>query len=266
MAPLREMSVMKGRLPLHTPELAQHILAQLSSGRSLRAVCRDSGMPSLNTVLKWVRDDRDGFAARYRQALAIGNAPRGRPSLYTDEIADRILGELLNGRRICEICGDPGMPSASAVKLWVMEDRGGFAARYRRAREIGAVGTGPRPLYTPELAEFILDELSCGRTLAEVCRDPGMPAEGTVRLWVIENRNDFAALYAIAREEGDHAMAHQMLDIVDNRRHDWIPCRKPNGETEMILDPQRVRRAELRVNTRWMLLSKGLRRKYGAPL
>jgi hypothetical protein len=155
----------------------------LSSGRSLRAVCRDDGMPSLNTVLKWVRDDREGFAAPYRQALLIGNAPRGRPSLYTDEIADRILGELLNGRRMCEICSDPGMPSAAAVRLWVMEDRSGFAARYRRAREIGEVGIGPRTLYTPELAELILDELSRGRTLAEVCRDPDMPAESTVRLW-----------------------------------------------------------------------------------
>jgi hypothetical protein len=79
---------MKGRLPVHTPELAQHILDQLSSGRSLRAVCRDHGMPALNTVLKWMRDDIDGFAAPYRQALRNGNAPRGRPSLYTDEIAD----------------------------------------------------------------------------------------------------------------------------------------------------------------------------------
>jgi hypothetical protein len=152
-------------LPVHTAELAQHILDQLSSGRSLRAVCRDDGMPALNTVLKWVRDDRDGFAARYRQALRVGNAPRDRPSLYTDKIADRILGELLNGRRVCEICGDPGMPSAAVVKLWVMEDRNGFAARYRRARDIGEVGTGRRTLYTPALADLILDELGSGRIL-----------------------------------------------------------------------------------------------------
>jgi transposase-like protein len=256
---------MRGRQPVHTPELAQHILDQLSSGRSLRAVCRNDGMPALNTVLKWVRDDREGFAARYRQALRIGNVPRGRPSLYTDEIADRILVELLDGRRICEICADPGMPSAAAVKLWVMEDRNGFAARYRRVRDIGAVGIGRPTLYTPALADLILDELSGGRTLADVCRDPGMPTQGTVRWWVIENREDFAALYALAREEGDFAMAYKTLDIVDNRRHDWIVVDKPDGDIEFILDPQRVRRAELRANTRWVLLSKGMRRKYGAP-
>ncbi|MDB5517659.1 MAG: hypothetical protein JWQ17_4417 [Tardiphaga sp.] len=257
---------MRGRQSSYTADLAQQVLDQLSSGRSLRAVCRDAGMPSLNTVLKWVRDDREGFAAHYREALRVGNAPRGRPSLYTDKIADRILGELLNGRRVCEICAEPGMPSAAAVKLWVMEDRNGFAARYRRVRDIGEVGIGPRTLYAPALADLILDELSRGRTLREVCRDPDMPAESTVRLWVVENREDFAAHYALAREEGDFAMADEILDIVDNRRHDWIVIDKPDGDIEIILDPQRVRRAELRANTRWLLLSKGMRRKYGAPL
>jgi hypothetical protein len=161
---------MRGRQPVHTAELARHILDQLSSGRSLRAVCRDDGVPALNTVLKWVRDDIDGFAAHYRQALRIGNAPHGRPSLRTDEIVERILHELSNGRRVCEICDDPGMPSAATVKLWVMEDRDGFAARYRRVRDIGEVGIGPRTLYTPALAELILDELSRGRILRSLRR------------------------------------------------------------------------------------------------
>jgi transposase-like protein len=230
--------------PVHTAELAERILGQLSRGRSLRAVCRVRGMPSLNTVLKWVSEDREGFAARYRQARNTGHAGRGRPSLCTTGIADRVLEQLSNGRRIGEICADPGMPSDATVRQWVIEDRAGFAARYRRARETGGAGTGRPTLYTPELADLILDELAGGRSLADVCRDPGMPAAGTVRLWVIENREGFAADYSLAREFGDHALASQILDCVDNRRHDWILRRKPNGETERILDPHRVRRAE----------------------
>jgi transposase-like protein len=256
---------MKGRRPVHTAELAQRILGQLSGGRSLRAVCRDHGMPSLNTVLKWVSEDRDGFAARYQQAQNAGNAGRGRPSLCTAEIADRILEQLSNGRRIGEICGDPGVPSAAAVRQWVIEDRAGFAARYRRACETGRVGTGRPTLYTPEFANLILDELAGGRTLADVCRDPGMPAAGTVRMWVIENREGFAARYSTARQFGDEIMADQILDIVDDRSHDWILRRKPNGETEMILDPHRIRRARLRFMARRWLLSKALQRKYGVP-
>jgi hypothetical protein len=161
---------------------------------------------------------------------------RGRP-VHIAELAQRILDQLSGGRSLRAVC----------------------------AKEIGQAKTGRPTLHTPELAQLILDELASGRTLAEVCRDPDMPVEGTVRLWVIENREGFAADYTIARQFGDDAMADQMLDIVDNRRHDWMPRRKPNGETEYILDPERVRRAELRVKTRWWLLSKGLRRKYGAP-
>jgi transposase-like protein len=255
---------MKGRRPVHTAELAQRILGQLSGGRSLRALCRDHGMPSLNTVLKWVSDDREGFAARYRQARNIGNAGPGRPSLCTAEIADRILEQLSNGRRIGEICGDPGMPSAAAVRQWAIEDRAGFAARYRRAKETGGVGMGRPTLYTPEFADLILDELAGGRTLADVCRDPGMAAAGTVRLWVIENREGFAERYSMARQFGDEIMADQIVDIADDRSHDWILCRKPNGETEMMLDPHRIRRARLRIMARRWLLSKALQRKYGA--
>jgi transposase-like protein len=255
---------MKNRRFPYNTEAARRILSQLTSGRSLRAICCDSGIPSLNTVLKWVRDDIDGFAARYREAQRIGNAPRGRPSLYTQEVVDRIFDGLLGGRRLSDICAEPGMPSAATVRLWVMEDRDGFAACYRRARDIGEVATGRRTLYTPELAERILDELSGGRTLREVCRDPGMPSDNTVRWWVIENREDFAARYAIARQAGDEAITDEILDIVDNRRHDWIVVEKPDGRIEKYLDPQRNRRAELRAKARWALLSKGMRRKYGA--
>jgi transposase-like protein len=256
---------MKSNRPFpYTREVAGRILTQLSSGRSLNAVCRDDGVPSLNTVLKWVRDDRDGFAARYREAQRIGNKQSGPTELYTEEITHRIFDGLLSGRRMCEICAEPGMPSAATVRLWVAEDRNGFAACYRRARDIGEVGIGPRTLYTPELAERILDELSGGRTLREVCRDPGMPSDNTVRWWVIENREGFAAHYELARQAGDEALADEILDIVDNRRHDWIVVEKPDGRIERYLDPQRNRRAELRANTRWLLLSKGMRRKHGA--
>jgi hypothetical protein len=41
--------------------------------------------------------------------------------------------------------------------------------------------------------------------------------------------------------------------------------RKPSGETERVLDADRVRRARLRVAARCWLLSKALQRKYGPP-
>jgi hypothetical protein len=126
---------MTGRRLVYTAEIAQRILRELKRGRSLRAVCRDRGMPPHSTVRQWVSDDREGFATRYRQARSITTA--GRPTLYTAKIADRIVAELSDGRPLAHVCRGPGMPSHATVRQWEKDNREGFAARYQRARELG---------------------------------------------------------------------------------------------------------------------------------
>ena len=42
----------------------------MSEGDSLRKICRDNGMAEA-TVRRWVRDDREGFAAQYHAARAL---------------------------------------------------------------------------------------------------------------------------------------------------------------------------------------------------
>ena len=252
---------MSGRPSLYTAEIAERILDGLSNGRRLADICGDPGMPSSATVWQWVAEDRQGFAARYRAARKTDKA--GRPSLYTAAIAERILGELSNGRTLADLCGDPGMPSTRTVWQWATEDREGFAARYRRSRKIaGAKGGGPT-VYTADLAGRILDELSGGRTLADVCRDPGMPVPSTVRNWASENREDFAARYKRAREIGYDAMADQILEIADDSRNDWTLRRRRDGKTEYVLDHQNIGRSRLRIVARLWLLSKALPRNYG---
>src|SRR4030081_1221752 len=54
----------------YTPELAEKDCGRMAEGASLREVCRDNGMPE-SSVRQWVRDDRDGFAARYQAARAL---------------------------------------------------------------------------------------------------------------------------------------------------------------------------------------------------
>ena len=51
-----------------TPELAETICARLASGESLRRICSDEDMPSRETVMRWVIEDRDGFAGQYTRA------------------------------------------------------------------------------------------------------------------------------------------------------------------------------------------------------
>ena len=116
----------------YTPELAARICAELASGRKLKEICAEEGMPKPATVLSWVQVNRDGFAARYRDVRACG-----RPSVYTPEIAERICAELCTGRSLLDVCRDEGMPLYSTVSKWASRNWEGFAEPYRSAREIG---------------------------------------------------------------------------------------------------------------------------------
>lgn len=61
----------------------------------------------------------------------------GRPSLYTQEIADEICTRLAAGESLNSICKSDHLPGESTVRWWVIEDRHGFSARYTQARDIG---------------------------------------------------------------------------------------------------------------------------------
>jgi hypothetical protein len=56
----------------YTPELAATICERLADGEALKAICRDSGMPSARTVRQWAIDDREGFAEIYERARHLG--------------------------------------------------------------------------------------------------------------------------------------------------------------------------------------------------
>jgi hypothetical protein len=186
-----------------------------------------------------------------------------RASQYTSAIADHILTQLLAGRSLTAICADPGMPPRRTIEQWVQDNREGFAARYRRVRKVaGAKGGGPT-VYTPELADWILDGLMRGRSLAAVCREPDMPTPSTVRNWAEWDREGFAERYRLAREIGYETVADEIVDIADNCPTMVIERRRKDGTTRLIAVPGNVARAELRIKARKWWLSKMQPRKYG---
>lgn len=79
---------------LYTADVAEWILREIEGGRSLHDVCRDHGIPAYSTVQGWVTRVREGFAARFTRAREIGHTRRGRATIYTKELAERILHEL----------------------------------------------------------------------------------------------------------------------------------------------------------------------------
>jgi hypothetical protein len=245
-----------GRPTLYTPEKAERILADIACGRALRAVCRDTGMPPYGAVRQWITDDRHGFGARYRQVRSIDRA--GRPCGYTVETADRIVYRLESNEALDAICREPDMPGASTVRQWVTENRDGFAARYRRARSIGRTRPGPPTTYSAEIAELILEQIGGGRPLTHVCRDPGMPRRSTVRHWAKQDHDGFASRLQVARWLCLDMMAEELVAISDERREEWVPCRMPDGSTELCLRLESVSRIELRVSVKGRLMAKVL--------
>lgn len=66
-----------------------------------------------------------------------GRDVTGRPSGYTEEIADEICERLANGESLRAICAGEGKPSQSMVFRWLQANEG-FRERYARAREAQA--------------------------------------------------------------------------------------------------------------------------------
>lgn len=62
---------------------------------------------------------------------------RGRPSLFTKEIAEEICERLAKGESLLAICADDHLPTDTCVRKWALEDREGFYSEYTRARDIG---------------------------------------------------------------------------------------------------------------------------------
>jgi hypothetical protein len=64
---------------------------------------------------------------------------RGRPTLFTQDLATTICYRLAAGESLRAICRDEEMPCEAAVRAWVLDDREGFYAQYTRSREIQAL-------------------------------------------------------------------------------------------------------------------------------
>lgn len=58
----------RGRPTLYDPAIAAEILARLSTGETLRQICRDDHMPAASTVCLWNLRNISGFAEHYARA------------------------------------------------------------------------------------------------------------------------------------------------------------------------------------------------------
>lgn len=65
----KNQSGKKGRPTVYKKSLANRICDRIAEGESLRSICRDSDMPHVQTVRRWLADDnKKDFRAQYIRA------------------------------------------------------------------------------------------------------------------------------------------------------------------------------------------------------
>lgn len=119
--------------------------------------------------------------------------------------------------------------------------------------------TGRPSLYSEDLADTILTEMMCGRSLRSVCEDEGMPSIRTVMRWRLKYP-EFCQQYAHACKERTAYHAEEILDIADDGLNDTYVDHK-TGETRTDMDV--IARSKLRIDARKWLMSKMNSKDFG---
>ena len=138
-------------------------------------------------------------------------------------------------------------------------------------KEIGKVDTawidltptklvGRPSTYTRPIADEILMRLAGGLGLNTIHKKyPHLPAESTVRTWVMNDVDGFAERYRMAREVQAHVLVEQIIDISDDSSNDTFV--DEDGKERVNHD--HINRSRLRVDSRKWYASKVIPKIYG---
>ena len=122
-------------------------------------------------------------------------------------------------------------------------------------------GSGGRPSkYKRELAEEIIQRLSEGEPLRQICRDNHMPEWRTIYDWMYRDP-ELSAAIARAREIGYDKMAEEVLQIADTPMMGQVQTIDEKGST--IRTEDMLGHRKLQIETRLKLLAKWNPKKYG---
>jgi hypothetical protein len=117
---------------------------------------------------------------------------------------------------------------------------------------------------TKKVEDEILDRMSKGEPLANICRDEHMPSVQTWRAWCVADKA-LEAAHGRARDDGYEALAANTLLIATDGTNDWMARQEaregqPAGWT---FNAEHVQRSKLRVETILKLLACWDPRRYG---
>lgn len=104
--------------------------------------------------------------------------------------------------------------------------------------------------YDDELASYIAEQIAMGRSLIKICAEPNMPHESAVIYWALHNICHFASLYSMAKQLRAQRVVEEMRDIVDDSSNDYMQREDKEGNLKIELQPENIRRSELRLKLR----------------
>ena len=114
--------------------------------------------------------------------------------------------------------------------------------------------------YTEAIGIALCAAIAEGMSLRSACALPGMPDVSTVIRWLAdEERAEFCAQYARAREDRADLLAEEILQIADDGRNDT----QVDEDGNVFVDHDVIARSRLRVDARKWLASKMAPKKYG---
>ncbi|HBZ95459.1 MAG TPA: hypothetical protein DEO91_17710 [Pseudomonas sp.] len=124
--------------------------------------------------------------------------------------------------------------------------------------------------FTEAIGIALCAAIAEGMSLRKACALPGMPDVSTVIRWLAdEERAEFCAQYARAREAQADVLAEEILSIADEECTMILASKHGShdddgeGHTEVVFDSTAVARNRLRVDARKWLASKMAPKKYG---
>lgn len=128
--------------------------------------------------------------------------PVGRPSIYTDELANEICERIANGESLRSICKDEYMPAQSTVYAWVSEIRQ-FSEQYAHARE--------------QQAHYFVDEMIeiADKVLADSAAVQKARLQIDTRKWAAAKLNKAAYGDGAEKIININASSKQVADLTD---------------------------------------------------
>lgn len=141
--------------------------------------------------------------------------PRGPRPIHGAATRETICDLTAQGLSLTQICGLDGMPKAGTVADWLRKEPD-FARALAQARHVGGgVKRGGRPtLYSESLALAFCEKVGEGQAVHRLCREPGMPAQGTLHLW-LRRYPEFVEMLAVARMIQEQRLFDEVREIAD---------------------------------------------------